>query len=133
MATTSTSQEDHSPNWAAMYEGVKDKTYQGGCLTIALCPFMIGSLNLVDLNLSSWSVLSKYRGYCSVVKDGVDSDDEFAVGDDGGKSKGAKSKVDAEEVDRVCKLIDELFALDLNMEAVLDGCGVVLTHDLVRK
>ncbi|GAA0162857.1 hypothetical protein LIER_18859 [Lithospermum erythrorhizon] len=131
MAITSTSQEDHSPNWAAKYEGIKDNTYQGTCLTIALCPFMVGSLNLVDLNLSSWNVLSKFRGYCSVVKDGVDSDYEFEVGDDEGKSKGAKSKVDAEEVDRVCKLIDELFALDRNMEAVLDGCGVVLTHDLV--
>ncbi|KAG9150322.1 hypothetical protein Leryth_017625 [Lithospermum erythrorhizon] len=93
MAITSTSQ----PNWAAKYEGIKDDTYQGTCLTIALCPFMMLK----------------------------------AVGDDGGKSKGAKSKVDAEEVDRVCKLIDELFALDRNMEAVLDGCGVVLTHDLV--
>ncbi|XP_071702441.1 uncharacterized protein [Rutidosis leptorrhynchoides] len=35
------------------------------------------------------------------------------------------------ELERVCKIIDELFALDRNMEAVLDKCGVKLTHDLV--
>ena len=28
-------------------------------------------------------------------------------------------------------MIDELFALDRNMEAVLDECGVRLSHDLV--
>ncbi|XP_071724769.1 uncharacterized protein [Rutidosis leptorrhynchoides] len=42
-----------------------------------------------------------------------------------------KSSMDSEEVDRVCKVIDELFALDRNMEAVLDECGVNLSHDLV--
>lgn len=47
------------------------------------------------------------------------------------KCERQQSKADPKEVDRVCKVIDELFALDRNMEAVLDGCGVNLTHDLV--
>ncbi|OMO95861.1 hypothetical protein CCACVL1_05212 [Corchorus capsularis] len=38
---------------------------------------------------------------------------------------------DQKEVDRVCKIIDELFGLDRNMEAVLDECRINLTHDLV--
>ena len=38
---------------------------------------------------------------------------------------------DPVEVERVCKVIDELFALDRNMEVVLDECGVRLSHDLV--
>ncbi|KAK4482142.1 hypothetical protein RD792_009283 [Penstemon davidsonii] len=39
--------------------------------------------------------------------------------------------VNKEEVDRVCRVIDETFAFDRNMEAVLDECGVNLSHDLV--
>nr|XP_043607963.1 pentatricopeptide repeat-containing protein At3g62470, mitochondrial-like [Erigeron canadensis] len=38
---------------------------------------------------------------------------------------------DGKEVERVCNVIEELFALDRNMEAVLDDCGVNLSHDLV--
>ncbi|XP_058780625.1 pentatricopeptide repeat-containing protein At3g62470, mitochondrial-like [Vicia villosa] len=45
--------------------------------------------------------------------------------------KSSESCADPDEVDRVCKVIDELFALDRNMEAVLDECGVMLSHDLV--
>ncbi|KAJ8748252.1 hypothetical protein K2173_000824 [Erythroxylum novogranatense] len=41
------------------------------------------------------------------------------------------SSVDPEELERVCKVIDELFAFDRNMEAVLDECGINLSHDLV--
>lgn len=41
------------------------------------------------------------------------------------------SESHAKEVERVCKVIDELFASDRNMEAVLDECGVDLTHSLV--
>ncbi|XP_050378587.1 pentatricopeptide repeat-containing protein At5g14820, mitochondrial-like [Argentina anserina] len=41
------------------------------------------------------------------------------------------SSADPEEVDRICKVIHELFALDRNMEAVLDQCGVQLSHHLV--
>ncbi|CBI20034.3 unnamed protein product, partial [Vitis vinifera] len=41
------------------------------------------------------------------------------------------SGADPEEVSRVCRVIDELFALDRNMEAVLDECNVDLSHALV--
>ncbi|KAM7275983.1 hypothetical protein ACFE04_017849 [Oxalis oulophora] len=41
------------------------------------------------------------------------------------------SSVNPDEVDKVCKVIDDLFAIDRNMEAVLDQCGVTLSHDLV--
>ncbi|GAB2282204.1 hypothetical protein Dimus_016754 [Dionaea muscipula] len=44
---------------------------------------------------------------------------------------GSAGAADPEEVERVCKVIEELFALDRNMEAVLDDSGINLTHDLV--
>ncbi|XP_057966676.1 pentatricopeptide repeat-containing protein At3g62470, mitochondrial-like isoform X2 [Malania oleifera] len=61
----------------------------------------------------------------------IDDDD-----DDGGdwnvcEDVNVKSEADPEEVARVCKVIEELFALDRNMEAVLDECVVNLSHDLV--
>eukprot|EP01018_Ginkgo_biloba_P021106 Gb_31784 [translate_table: standard] len=39
--------------------------------------------------------------------------------------------VDFREVERVHKVVEELFASDRNMEAVLDQCGVNLSHSLV--
>ena len=78
------------------------------------------------------------RGFATVsggefdsgVESGIDDDDD---GDGCGDGRGvnAESCADPDEVDRVCKVIDELFALDRNMEAVLDECGVQLSHDLV--
>ncbi|KAJ0246423.1 Pentatricopeptide repeat-containing protein [Hirschfeldia incana] len=41
------------------------------------------------------------------------------------------SLTNPEEVERVCKVIDELFALDRNMEAVLDEMNVDLSPDLI--
>lgn len=76
----------------------------------------------------------QFRGFCSItdgeVEDGSDSDieSELEKSDD---AESVKSKADPNEVDRVCKVIDELFALDRNMEAVLDECGINLSHDLV--
>ncbi|XP_028795124.1 pentatricopeptide repeat-containing protein At3g62470, mitochondrial-like [Neltuma alba] len=58
-------------------------------------------------------------------------DDDSDRDCDGGRDLNAKSGADPDEVDRVCKVIDELFALDRNMEAVLDGCGIQLSDDLV--
>ncbi|KAG4944121.1 hypothetical protein JHK85_048767 [Glycine max] len=48
-----------------------------------------------------------------------------------GRGVSGESCADPVEVERVCKVIDELFALDRNMEVVLDECGVRLSHDLV--
>nr|GMD01577.1 pentatricopeptide repeat-containing protein At3g62470, mitochondrial-like [Ipomoea batatas] len=72
----------------------------------------------------------KYREFCS----GVDSGSESENHDEGEsecESGCVESKADPREVDRVCKVIDELFSLDRNMEAILDECGINLTHDLV--
>ncbi|GMY05235.1 pentatricopeptide repeat-containing protein, mitochondrial, partial [Fagus crenata] len=57
-------------------------------------------------------------------------DDDSGDGDCN-EGVGVKSSADPNEVERVCKLIDELFALDRNMEAVLDECGIDMSHDLV--
>ncbi|GLJ04938.1 hypothetical protein SUGI_0007380 [Cryptomeria japonica] len=43
----------------------------------------------------------------------------------------SEQPVDFGEVERVCKVVEELFAMDRNMEAVLDQCGVNLSHSLV--
>ncbi|CAH9063706.1 unnamed protein product [Cuscuta epithymum] len=67
----------------------------------------------------------KYRGFCS----SADSESELNNSDEDG-SENEKGQ-NPSEVDRVCKVIDELFSLDRNMEAVLDQCGISLTHDLV--
>lgn len=83
-----------------------------------------------NLGRNPWS----FRGFCSVREDklegSVDSDVESELeSSDNGESE--ESKADPEEVERVCKVIDELFALDRNMEAVLDEYGINVSHDLV--
>ncbi|KAA0048071.1 hypothetical protein IC582_011518 [Cucumis melo] len=69
------------------------------------------------------------RGYCDLNNSDSDSEIECEKSEDDDRE--CDSRVDSTEVDRVCKVIDELFALDRNMEAVLDECGVKLSHDLV--
>ncbi|KAH9327339.1 hypothetical protein KI387_007517 [Taxus chinensis] len=44
---------------------------------------------------------------------------------------GSERSVDFGEVGRVFKVVEELFAMDRNMDAVLDQCGVNLSHSLV--
>ncbi|KAL7609554.1 hypothetical protein Lser_V15G12421 [Lactuca serriola] len=66
---------------------------------------------------------NQIRGFSGV----VNSDDESESED----TEGVKSVADEEEVKRICNVIEELFALDRNMEAVLDDCKINLTHDLV--
>ncbi|RDX61930.1 Pentatricopeptide repeat-containing protein, mitochondrial, partial [Mucuna pruriens] len=68
--------------------------------------------------------LNSTRAFASDAHSGVEDDD-------GDRGVSGESCADPEEVDRVCKVIDELFALDRNMEAVLDECEVRLSHDLV--
>ncbi|KAF8387741.1 hypothetical protein HHK36_026395 [Tetracentron sinense] len=61
-----------------------------------------------------------------------DDDDDSGEGETGEReSEVVKSVVDPKEVERVCKVIEELFESDRNMEAVLDQCGIHLSHDLV--
>ncbi|KAM7528058.1 hypothetical protein LguiB_031468 [Lonicera macranthoides] len=71
------------------------------------------------------------RAYCRVADGDTGSDGELEGSHAENEFESVDSKADPKEVDRVCKVIDELFALDRNMEAVLDECGVDLTHDLV--
>ncbi|KAL2934868.1 hypothetical protein RDABS01_017987 [Bienertia sinuspersici] len=72
-----------------------------------------------------------YRAFSSCGEE-RGSDDE-GEGDEMSKERESvhESSADPEEVGRVAKVIEELFALDRNMEAVLDECGINLTHDLV--
>ncbi|PIM97139.1 hypothetical protein CDL12_30393 [Handroanthus impetiginosus] len=76
--------------------------------------------------------LNKFRPFCKDV-DSMRSDSE--VESDGENESfvvdNAKFKTDQKELERVCKVIDETFAIDRNMEAVLDECGVNLSHGLV--
>ncbi|KAJ6723348.1 hypothetical protein OIU74_007837 [Salix koriyanagi] len=77
------------------------------------------------------------RWFSCSSNDDADSDAENEENDESynceSENKGAsvKSTADPEELHKVCKVIDELFALDHNMEAVLDECGINLSHDLV--
>ncbi|XP_047316642.1 pentatricopeptide repeat-containing protein At3g62470, mitochondrial-like [Impatiens glandulifera] len=61
--------------------------------------------------------------FCVIPDAGSDSDAEL--------NQKVESKADPKEIDAVCKIIDELFTVDRSMEAVLDDCGINLTHDLV--
>ncbi|KAK1423587.1 hypothetical protein QVD17_18891 [Tagetes erecta] len=72
--------------------------------------------------------LFQVRGFCSVVNSDSEDND---LDDESNEIVCVKSLADEKEVERVCNVIDELFALDRNMEAVLDECGVKLSHDLV--
>lgn len=89
-----------------------------------------------------FSFLNNSRTFATDADSGVeldnddDNDDNDGGEDDGdggydGRGVSSESYADPKEVDKVCKVIDELFALDRNMEAVLDECGVLLSHDLV--
>ncbi|KAI9071018.1 hypothetical protein K1719_047017 [Acacia pycnantha] len=81
------------------------------------------------------------RAFASVAGDDEDEESEVESGNEdddvdrdcggGGRDLNAKSSAHLDEVDRVCKVINELFALDRNMEAVLDECGIQLSDDLV--
>ncbi|PON84166.1 Tetratricopeptide-like helical domain containing protein [Trema orientale] len=83
------------------------------------------------------SFADRYRGFSSVCGSDSGSDSGTDIEDnDGGErdeNEGVSvhSSADPKEVDRVCKVVDELFELDRNMEAVLDEYGICLSHDLV--
>ncbi|XP_062081949.1 pentatricopeptide repeat-containing protein At3g62470, mitochondrial-like [Humulus lupulus] len=96
-------------------------------------PMVYSSLreNLVDFDYS-------YRGFSNVCGSEAGDDsradvEHFDDGDEMDENEDVlvESGADPKEVDCVCKVIDELFELDRNMEAVLDERGVCLSHDLV--
>ncbi|XP_057433497.1 pentatricopeptide repeat-containing protein At3g62470, mitochondrial-like [Lotus japonicus] len=93
---------------------------------------LIGSFS--RLPISRFGQKFPFLGFASVSGDDDDDDGsgvESDIEEGDGRGVGGGSCADPDEVDRVCKVIDELFALDRNMEAVLDECGVKLSHDLV--
>ncbi|KAK6272931.1 hypothetical protein POUND7_010014 [Theobroma cacao] len=75
--------------------------------------------NVLDFN---------HRNFSSFTDGDTDSEADHESDSSGDSSK---SRADPKEVERICKVIDELFGLDRNMEAVLDECGINPTHDLV--
>ncbi|XP_010258534.1 PREDICTED: pentatricopeptide repeat-containing protein At3g62470, mitochondrial-like [Nelumbo nucifera] len=60
-----------------------------------------------------------------------DMEEDGEGGDIRSEDKCFESTADPKEVERVCKVIEELFTSDRSMEAVLDQCGVDISHDLV--
>ncbi|KAG6644984.1 pentatricopeptide repeat-containing protein At3g62470, mitochondrial-like [Carya illinoinensis] len=107
--------------------------------------FLITNSRVINGRLHDFQIVNlpgklldcSFRGFTSVTGSGADSDAENESGEDDSadddctRGDGVKSGADPNEVDRVCKVIDELFALDRNMEAVLDECGIDLSQDLV--
>ncbi|KAJ0111765.1 hypothetical protein Patl1_00896 [Pistacia atlantica] len=86
------------------------------------------------MNLPAKVLDLNYKGFSSVTYDSSDFDDDVeseANVESDNESVSVKCNVDPKEVDRVCKVIDQLFALDRNMEAVLDECGINISNDLV--
>ncbi|CAH8319428.1 unnamed protein product [Eruca vesicaria subsp. sativa] len=78
------------------------------------------------------------RGFSSITSDVSDDEIESDCNDNDENDDlvsdvtcVADSVTNPEEVDRVCKVIDELFALDRNMEAVLDEMNIDLSHNLI--
>lgn len=93
-------------------------------------PFNLTASILANLSDSR----HQFRRFCSIadceVEDFSNSDVESEL-ENSDIAESVKSRADPNEVDRVCKVIDELFTLDRNMEAVLDESGLNLSHDLV--
>ncbi|CAK7348413.1 unnamed protein product [Dovyalis caffra] len=118
---------------------------------VAHCPSPIRVvLLMIIVNKSETSLLPNFtlqgkvaelsiRRFSSSSNDDADSDTENEENDESencesdNKGSSVKSTADPAEVHNVCKVIDELFALEHNMEAVLDECGINLSHDLVIK
>ncbi|XP_058083023.1 pentatricopeptide repeat-containing protein At3g62470, mitochondrial-like [Magnolia sinica] len=88
------------------------------------------SSGVLDVAAMKISVLNS-RSFCSAVDGDSESDDETDATDGMDYSNEGLKLADPEEVDRVCKVIEDLFAADRNMEAVLDQCNINLSHSLI--
>lgn len=92
-------------------------------------PFFRVSNGISSLTMTT----SSSRTFCSAVNG--DSDSEVDEIDEHGdvcvNGEEPIGSADPKEVERVCKVIEDLFASDRNMEAVLNQCDVVLSHALV--
>ncbi|KAK4773420.1 hypothetical protein SAY87_028439 [Trapa incisa] len=97
--------------------------------------FLTHSSGLCNLQAEMLIIHSGFRGFCALSGAGESDgfDDETTDGSEGAETVDADPRAGADptEIENVCKVIDELFQLDRNMEAVLDECQINLTHDLV--
>ncbi|GMH30851.1 hypothetical protein Nepgr_032694 [Nepenthes gracilis] len=112
----------------------------GGCVLV--CPHHYSFSPFLQFGFHKRMLILKYGGFYRAFSNEISGSDGETDCDDGGvyddddgregeESDVIKLSADVKEVDRVCKVIEELFALDHNMEAVLDECGIHLTNDLV--
>ncbi|KAK1359384.1 pentatricopeptide repeat-containing protein, mitochondrial-like [Heracleum sosnowskyi] len=85
-----------------------------------------GSFGLFSFLGFRKDLIFRPRGFCS-----VGGSEDCSDLDEGESDELGMSEVDLREVERVCKVIEELFALDRNMEVVLDECAIELSHGLV--
>ncbi|WVZ25312.1 hypothetical protein V8G54_003856 [Vigna mungo] len=108
----------------------KEEENKCAYLVVALCPCLVCFM-LLRIALSIILVV-KFHFFCHtplhslLLNNGrtFSSDADSGLEEDyDGRGVSGESCVDLDEVHRVCKVIDELFALDRNMEAVLDECG----------
>ncbi|KAL9227627.1 hypothetical protein vseg_003295 [Gypsophila vaccaria] len=121
--------------------GVHQRAVWGPNLPFEFGGYRRGFLGSPQILLLGKMVPQKCGGQCRVFSSSnfrkgreivADDDDDGEEESERGEMNNG-SIADPEEVNRVAKVIDELFALDRNMEAVLDECGVNLTHDLVAE
>ncbi|KNA26028.1 hypothetical protein SOVF_000970 [Spinacia oleracea] len=111
---------------SANSRGCLDGVLITGCNSNWVSPKLGVSTNMGILGFGGHS-----RAFSSFREERESNDDDDDE-EESQRSEGTfESSADPEEVARVAKLIDELFALDRNMEAVLDESGINLTHDLV--
>ncbi|KAK1359383.1 pentatricopeptide repeat-containing protein, mitochondrial-like [Heracleum sosnowskyi] len=88
-----------------------------------------GSFGLFNFVGFRKDLIFRPRGFCSV--GGNEGCSDLDEGQSGSVLESEKSEEDLREVERVCKVIEESFALDRNMEVGLDECGIRLSHSLV--
>ncbi|KAJ8900416.1 hypothetical protein K2173_025193 [Erythroxylum novogranatense] len=98
-------------------------------LIVALCPCLVCViLLLIVLSIILTVNLGHFGDYSN---GGTRNNDEIDECQCENKGVVVNSSVNPEEVERLCKVIDELFAFDSTMEAAVDGCSINLTPDLV--
>ncbi|EXB53232.1 hypothetical protein L484_007175 [Morus notabilis] len=117
------------PSYAMPIED-SDKNGKSDFLVVALCPCLVCLILL--LIVISIVLAVNFSGSDNTDSD-AETDAESCDGDERGEDEreSVGSSADPKEVDRVCKVLDEMLVLDRNMEAVLDECGIHLSHDLV--
>ncbi|KAL6009921.1 hypothetical protein ACLOJK_000352 [Asimina triloba] len=102
------------------------------CCQREALPFLNSNVSsqILDVATMKMSKLAS-RTFCSSADGNSESDDERDGGSGINHDNEDLKPADPREVERVSKVIDDLFGVDRNMEAVLDQCNVNLSHSLV--